>query len=51
MILGADGAWRTGATAEEVEDMYLDKLRRNMQRTWPDWRTSDPDKAIEHVRT
>lgn len=20
------------------------------QRTWPDWRTADPDKAIEHVR-
>jgi hypothetical protein len=27
------------------------KLRRNRQRTWPDWRTQSPDKAIEHDRT
>lgn len=31
--------------------LYLMKLRRNRQRTWPDWRTQSPDKAIEHDRT
>jgi hypothetical protein len=31
--------------------LYLMKLRRNRQRTWPDWRTQSPDKAIEHYRT
>lgn len=51
MILAADGAWRSGATAQEVEDAYLAKLRKNMQRTWPDWRTADRTKAIEHDRS
>lgn len=50
MILGADGAWRTGATPQEVEEMYLSKVRKNFERQWPDWRTADPDKAIEHIR-
>jgi hypothetical protein len=50
MILAADGAWRTGASPDQIEAQYLDKLRRNMARTWPDWRTADTDKAIEHVR-
>lgn len=26
------------------------KQARNEQRDWPDWRTADPNKAIEHVR-
>ena len=30
--------------------MIVAKQGRNEQRDWPDWRTSDPDKAIEHVR-
>ena len=27
------------------------KQTANESRTWPDWRTADPDKAIEHDRT
>lgn len=50
-ILAFDGAGRQGYTAREIEDAYVEKLRRNAARTWPDWRTADPDKAIEHVRT
>lgn len=30
--------------------MIISKQGRNEVRDWPDWRTSDPDKAIEHVR-
>ena len=26
------------------------KQGRNEAREWPDWRTADPDAAIEHVR-
>lgn len=29
---------------------YLEKLDKNELRDWPDWRTADPNKAIEHVR-
>ena len=24
---------------------------RNEAREWPDWRTADPNKAVEHVRS
>ena len=27
------------------------KQARNEARTWPDWRTASPDKAIEHDRS
>jgi hypothetical protein len=50
MILAADGAYRAGASPQGVIDTYIDKLRRNMARQWPDWRTQPADRAIEHVR-
>lgn len=31
-------------------DMILAKQAKNEARDWPDWRTADPDKAIEHVK-
>lgn len=46
--LSFDGAWRTGASPEEIVDVFEAVLRRNQKRKWPDWRTADPDKAIEH---
>lgn len=49
--LGLDGAWRTGATLKEIVEALAAKLTANEQRTWPDWRTADPDKAIEHIRS
>lgn len=36
--------------AETAVRMILGKQSRNELRDWPDWRTSDPEKAIEHVR-
>ena len=48
-ILAFDGAWRTGATPEQVVAALDAKYAKNRARSWPDWRTADPDKAIEHV--
>lgn len=48
IMLSLDGAWRTGATPEQICVALRAKLIRNEARTWPDWRTADPDKAIEH---
>jgi hypothetical protein len=50
-ILAFDGAWRSGATPEEIVAAFEAKQTKNENRKWPDWRTADPDKAIEHVRT
>lgn len=50
-MLAFDGAWRSGHTPEEIEAAYRAKLAKNEARTWPDWRTVDPTKAIEHDRT
>lgn len=49
-ILAFDGAMRRGFTPEQVAAALLAKQAQNEARTWPDWRTADPDKAIEHDR-
>ncbi|MBR8405504.1 DUF550 domain-containing protein [Burkholderia cenocepacia] len=49
ILLGLDGAWRTGATPEQITAALTAKLTTNEGRTWPDWRTCDPDRAIEHL--
>ncbi|WP_155755051.1 dATP/dGTP pyrophosphohydrolase domain-containing protein [Burkholderia pseudomultivorans] len=49
VLLGLDGAWRTGATPEQITTALTEKLTTNEGRAWPDWRTSDPDCAIEHI--
>ncbi|HGO6080645.1 TPA: dATP/dGTP pyrophosphohydrolase domain-containing protein [Burkholderia cenocepacia] len=49
ILLGLDGAWRTGATPEQITVALSAKLTTNERRTWPDWRTCDPDRAIEHL--
>lgn len=50
ILLALDGAWRAGHMPEKICAAINSKLERNMARTWPDWRTADPSKAIEHVR-
>jgi hypothetical protein len=50
IILAFDGAWRTGAKPSEIIAAVKAKQAHNEARTWPDWRTADPDLAIEHVR-
>ncbi|WP_176039496.1 dATP/dGTP pyrophosphohydrolase domain-containing protein [Burkholderia stabilis] len=49
IMLGLDGAWRTGATPEQITAALAAKLTTNEGRTWPDWRACDPDRAIEHI--
>ena len=50
ILLAFDGAWRAGFSPEQIAKAIADKQQRNESRTWPDWRTADPGKAIEHVR-
>lgn len=51
VILALDGAWRAGHEPQAIVDALVAKQTRNESRTWPDWRTVDPTKAIEHDRT
>lgn len=40
----------SGASPEDIAAAIEAKQARNESRTWPDWRTADPNKAIEHDR-
>lgn len=61
VILGLDGLWRAvqanevWLTSDEVAQiavgLIVEKQGRNELRDWPDWRTADPNKAIEHDRS
>jgi len=51
VILALDGAWRSGATPAEIVAALAAKQQKNEGRSWPDWRTADPSKAIEHDRS
>ncbi|MGB0131183.1 dATP/dGTP pyrophosphohydrolase domain-containing protein [Chlorobium sp.] len=50
IILALDGAWRAGFTPKQIVDGLIRKQGINELRTWPDWRTAEPGKAIEHIR-
>lgn len=61
VILALDGLTRrlwassdykmsAGEVAQIAIAMVVGKQSRNEVRDWPDWRTADPNKAIEHVR-
>jgi len=50
-ILALDGAWRSGAQPQEIIAALVAKQTKNEGRLWPDWRTADPNKAIEHDRS
>jgi hypothetical protein len=50
ILLALDGAWRAGFEPHEIAAAIDAKQTKNEARTWPDWRTVDPNKAIEHVR-
>lgn len=51
IMLACDGAWRSGHSPEQIALGLSLKLAKNERRTWPDWRSVDPDKAIEHDRS
>lgn len=50
ILLALDGAWRAGHDPVKIALAIATKQIRNEGRTWPDWRTAAPGKAIEHVR-
>lgn len=50
VTLALDGARRAGYSPEQIVAGLIENQRKNFGRKWPDWRTADPDKAIEHVR-
>ncbi len=50
ILLALDGAWRAGFSPEQIAQAISAKQSKNEARTWPDWRTAEPGKAIEHVR-
>jgi hypothetical protein len=50
VILAFDGALRQGITGQSILDAILLKQIKNENRRWPDWRTADTDRAIEHIR-
>lgn len=50
IILSLDALSRLHYKPGDIADMLYGKFARNVARKWPDWRTADPDKAIEHVR-
>lgn len=49
--LALDGALRAGHEPEAIVAELWGKQDRNELREWPDWRSADPTKAIEHVRS
>ena len=50
VLLALDGAWRAGHSPEQIVAMLEKKQTKNEGRNWPDWRTAEAGKAIEHVR-
>lgn len=51
ILLGLDGAWRAGFEPWQIAAAIETKQTMNENRKWPDWRTAQPGKAIEHDRT
>lgn len=49
-MLALDGAVRSGASPSDVAAALVAKLKVNQARSWPDWRTAEPGRAIEHNR-
>ena len=50
VILALDGAWRAGHSPEAIVSALIAKQGKNESRQWPDWRTAELGKAIEHIR-
>lgn len=51
VILAMDGFWRHGGFVADLLPRLLAKQKKNMARTWADWRTMSEDQAIEHDRS
>lgn len=51
LFLVFDAAHRAGMSFTELAEKAHAKLAKNKARTWPDWRGTDPSKAVEHDRS
>jgi hypothetical protein len=49
IILGIDGAWRAGYTAQQVAEALIEKQEVNRKREWGP--VVSEDEPIEHVRS
>lgn len=50
LLLLIDSARRAGIPAADLLGFATRKLRTNMEREWPDWRTSDLNAPLEHLK-
>lgn len=50
ITLSFDGAFRQGYSAHAILEAWEAKQTKNELRKWPDWRTAEPGKAIEHIK-
>ncbi|WP_027521737.1 dATP/dGTP pyrophosphohydrolase domain-containing protein [Bradyrhizobium sp. Ec3.3] len=50
-ILSFEGALSQGYSPEAIAAALEAKQTKNENRKWPDWRSVEPGKAIEHDRT
>lgn len=51
VLLGINGLVRQGRSPAEIIGAIRAKDTENRTRRWPDWRSTDPNLAIEHDRT
>ena len=49
MLLAFDGAYRQGYSPTQILDTLKEKLEKNMNREWPDWR-KHKDVPIHHIK-
>lgn len=50
LFLVFDAAHRAGMTYESLAALAIEKLQENKERSWPDWKQTDPESAVEHHR-
>ena len=50
IILGMDGAWRSGFSPREVAEALVQKMDKNERRSWPDYNGVPEGEPIEHIR-
>ena len=50
LILAFDGALRKGVSPDQIIEALFEKQIINCERKWPDWKTVNRGKAIEHIR-
>ena len=50
LAIAVKGYERACGDSDELLMQMFAKQRKNFNRDWPDWRLTDPNKAVEHVK-